>query len=170
MKNFLRPVMTIIRYVVPPLLLCCSGFLLCMLWYSLMADIHAEGIAGVIPQDTLTPIVSYYQVMFGSLIWLPKIFIFTALISMTLQLAITEIPWYLRFPIFLTNASSIFMAIFVTIPTANRFVANNSTPEIQSQIARDIYQGHIIAISCVAFMVVMQLITVIYLQRKAEKK
>lgn len=99
--------------------------------------------------------------------WLVKIFILLMLLSMTLQLTITAIPWYIRYLIFITNAPPVFMAVFYIIPLTDRFILNAATPEVQSQMARTIHTAHIISVTCVALMIVVQLITVIRLQRQA---
>lgn len=142
-----------------------------MLWFTLMADTLAAGItSGMIPTSILSPIITFYQVIFGPMTWLVKIFILLMLLSMTLQLTITAIPWYIRYPIFITNAPPVFMAVFYIIPLTDRLIENTATPEIQSQFARTIHSAHVLSASCVALMIVLQLIAVIYLQRQAEKK
>ena len=162
----MKQLTTIIRYVVPPLLLCSASFILCMLWFTLMADSRVAGItATVIPADVLEPIITFYRVIFGPMTWLVKIFILLMLLSMTLQLTIKAIPWYIRYFIFITNAPPVFMAVFHIIPLTDRFITNTASPEMQSQFARTIHTAHIISVSCVAMMVVLQLLTVIRLQR-----
>ena len=169
MKNFLNPVMSAVRSIVPPLLLCCSGFIFAMLWFTLMADTRASGITtDVIPASILSSIITFYQVIFGPMTWLVKIFILLMLLSMTLQLVIKDIPWYIRYLIFITNAPPVFMAVLYIIPLTDRFILNAATPEVQSQMARTIHSAHILSASCVALMIVLQLITVIRLQRRAE--
>ncbi len=170
MKNTLNPVMTVIRTIVPPVLLCCSGFLLGVVWFTLMGDVLADGITGIIPPAILSDIVTFYRVMFGQLTWLIKVFFLLSLTSMTLQLFIREIPWYLRLTVFITNAPTIFMAVFIVIPMVDRLILNTGTPETQSQLVRSIHTGHLISLSCVCLMIVLQSIIVIYLRRKAEKK
>lgn len=157
---------SLIRSVVPSLLLCSAGFIFSMLWFTLMADSRAAGITTeVIPADVLEPIITFYQVIFGPMTWLVKIFILVMLLSMTLQLAIKAIPWYIRYFIFITNAPPVFMAVFYIIPLTDRFITKTASPEMQSQFARTIHTAHLISVSCVAMMLVLQLITVIRLQK-----
>ncbi len=168
MKNYAR---SVIRYVVPPLLLCSASFILCMHWFLLMADSLVVGITtDVIPAPVLESIIAYYTVVFGPMTWLIKVFILLMLLSMTLQLTIKEIPWYFRYLIFVTNAPLVFMGVFYIIPLADRFIQNIATPEIQSQSARTIHSAHVTSLYGTALMIVLQLIVIINLQRQAEKK
>ncbi|MGC1376566.1 MAG: hypothetical protein WA821_10090, partial [Anaerolineales bacterium] len=163
--------MSVMRYVVPPLLLVCASFILCMHWFLLMADSLVAGVTSdIIPASILSTIIAYYTVVFGPMTWLIKVVILLMFLSMTLQLAIKEIPWYIRSLVFITNAPLIFYGVFYIIPLADRFILNIATPEVQSQSARAIHSAHVVSLYGTALMIVLQLITIIYLQRKAEKK
>ena len=169
MENRQNPVMSAIRYIVPPLLLCSASFILCMHWFLLMADTLASGITTeVIPASILLSISAYYTVVFGPMTWLIKIFILLMLLSMTLQLTIKAIPWYLSWIIFITNAPLVFNGVFRIIPMADRFITNTATPEIQSQYARTIHGAHVISAYGTLLMIVLQIIIIIRLQRQAE--
>src|SRR5258708_37075778 len=123
MNNLLNPIKSAIRSIVPPLLLLCSGFIFCMLWFTLMADTRAAGITtDVVPAPILSSIMTFYQVIFGPMTWLVKIFILVMLLSMTLQLTVTAIPWYIRYLIFVTNSPPVFMAVLYLFPLTDRFV------------------------------------------------
>jgi len=168
MKN--NPIKSLIQNFVPPLLLWVSGFFLAMLWFMLMADTRASGItADAIPADILVSIRTFYTVIFGPMTWFVKIVFALGLLSMTLQLTITAIPWYIRWTVFLTNAPPIFMAALYVIPLVDRLITNTDTLEVQSQMALTVYNGHLLAATCVALMIVLQLIIVIKFQRQADK-
>jgi hypothetical protein len=155
MKNNPNPVMSAIRYVVPPLLLCSASFIFCMHWFLLMADSLASGVTSdVIPAPILSSIIAYYTVVFGPMTWLIKIFIPLMLLSMTLQLFIKDIPWYIRYFIFITNAPLVFNGVFHIIPLADRFILNTATPEMQSRFARTIHTAHVVSAYAVALMIV----------------
>lgn len=165
MKN---PLKSATRYTVPPLLLSSASFIFCMHWFLLMADTLASGITSeVIPAPILSSIIAFYSVVFGPMTWMIKIFILLMLLSMTLQLTIKDIPWYIRYLIFITNAPLVFNGVFYIIPLVDRFILNTATPEMQSQFARTIHSAHVISAYCAALMIVLQLIAVIQLQRKA---
>ncbi len=171
MKVSSNPIMSAIRAIVPPLLLCSASFIFCMHWFLLMADTQASGITSdVIPAPILSTIIGYYTVVFGPMTWLIKIFILVMLLSMTLQLAIKEIPWYIRWTIFITNAPLVFNGVFHIIPLVDRLILNTATPEVQSQMVRTVHTAHVVSEWAAALMVVLQLITVIRLQRQAENK
>ena len=159
-----------IQYIVPPLLLCSASFIFCMHWFLLMADTLASGVTTeVIPTPILLSISAYYTVVFGSMTWLIKIFILLMLSTMTLQLTIKSIPWYLRWIIFITNAPLVFNGVFRIIPMADKFITNTATPEIQSQYARTIHGAHVISAYATLLMIVLQVIILIQQQRQAEK-
>ena len=98
-----------------------------------------------------------------------KVFILLMLLTMTLQLFIREVPRYLSWTIFITNAPLVFNGVFKIIPMADRFILNTATPEIQSQYARTIHSAHVISAYGAVLMIVLQLIVIIRLQRQAEK-
>jgi hypothetical protein len=170
MKNFINPVMTVIRYVVPSLLLFSSSFIFCMHWFLLMADSHVAGITSdVIPASVLSTIIAYYTVVFGPMTWMIKLVILLTFLSMTLQLAIKDIPWYIRYPIFIIHAPLIVNGVFRIIPLVDKFILNTATPEVQSQIARTVHEAHVISLYGTGLTIVLQIIAIIILQRKAEK-
>jgi hypothetical protein len=163
--------MSAVRMIVPPSLLVSSGFILCMHWFLLMADTHIEGITTpVIPAEVISLIMGYYAIVFGPMTWLIKIMILTMLLTMTLQLFIREIPWYLRWTIFLTNAPLVAQGVFRIIPMVDHFLLNTDTPEVQSQIVRTVHSAHVLSSWGVALMIVLQLIVIILLQRQSETR
>ena len=168
MKAQQNPLSSAIRYLVPPLLLCSASFILCMHWFLLMADTLAAGITSpVIPASVLASISGYYTIVFGPMTWLIKVFILLMLSCMTLQLTIKDIPAFLSWTIFITNAPLVFNGVFRIIPMADRFITNTATPEVQSQYARTIHSAHVISAYATVLMIVLQLIIVIRLQRQA---
>ena len=167
MKNQPTLSRSAIQTIVPSLLLWVSGFFFAMLWFMLMADTRASGItADVIPTDILDSIRTFYQVIFGAMTWLVKIVFGLGLLTMTLQVTITAIPWFVRLLVFITNAPPIFMAAFYIIPMTDRFITNTASLEVQSQYVRTIHTAHVIAASCVVLMIILQLLTIIRLQRR----
>jgi len=171
MKNIFNPVLPVVRAIVPPLLLVSSGFILSMHWFLLMADTHVAGIPSpVIPAETISLIIGYYTVVFGPMTWLIKIIILTMLLTMTLQLFIREIPWYLRWTIFLTNAPLVFQGVFRIIPMVDQLILKTDTPEVQSQIVRTVHDAHVLSAWGVALMIALQLVVIILLQRQSNSK
>ena len=165
MKNQTNPVMSAIRSVVPPVLLCSASFIFAMHWFLLMADTHVSGItSAVVPASVITTIMDYYKVVFGPMTWLIKIFILVMLLSMTLQLFIREIPWYLRWLVFLTNAPLVFNGVFHIIPLVDHFILNTDSPEVQSQIVRTVHDAHVISAYAAVLMIILQLIIIIRMQ------
>ena len=170
MKNQRSPVISAIRYIVPPILLCSASFIFAMHWFLLMADTHVSGItSAVVPAPVISTIMDYYKVVFGPMTWLIKIFILVMLLSMTLQLFIREIPWYFRWLIFLTNAPLVINGIFHIIPLVDRFILNTDTPEVQSQMVRTVHDAHVLSAYAAALMIVLQLIIIIQMQKQADQ-
>ena len=171
MKKYLSPVASAIQSIVPPLLLCSASFILGMHWFLLMADRLSEGITSeVLPAPILDSIRAYYTIVFGPMTWLIKVFILILFLTMTLQLFIKVVPWYLRWTIFIIHAPLTINGVFYIIPMVDRFIANTATPQIQSQYVRTTHDAHVISACSAAIVIVLQIIVIIYLQRKAEKK
>ena len=172
MKKYPASAMSVIQSIVPPMLLWVSGFFFSMLWFMLMADTLAAGknMSGTLPAPVLLSIITFYTVIFGPMTWLVKIVFALALLSMTLQLTIKAIPWYIRWVVFITNVPPVFMAAFYIIPLVDRLITNTDAPEVQSQMAHTVYNAHVIAATCVALMIALQVFIIIHLQRQAEKK
>ena len=169
MKTQSNPIMSVIRAVVPAVLLCSASFIFAMHWFLLMADTYVSGItSAVVPAPVITTIMDYYKVVFGPMTWLIKIFIMVMLLSMTLQLFIREIPWYLRWVIFLTNAPLVVNGVFHIIPLVDQFILNTDTPEVQSQIVRTVHDAHVISAYAVALMIFLELIIIIWMQKRVE--
>lgn len=155
-----------IQTVVPVLLLWVSGFFFAMLWFMLMADSRgADASSSILSEEVLAPIRTFYMVIFGPMTWLVKIVFGLGLLCMSLQLTIQVIPWYVRWAVFITNAPPILMAALYIIPMVNRLISNTASLEVQSEYVRTIHNAHILAASCVAFMIVTQTIVLIRLQR-----
>jgi hypothetical protein len=170
MKKYLAHVPAAIQYLVPPLLLWVSGFFFSMLWFMLMADTLAvKSTTEVLPAATLAAIINFYTVIFGPMTWFVKIVFALGLLTMTLQLTIKAIPWYIRWIVFITNAPPIFMAALYIIPLVDHLITNADTPEVQSQMVHTVYNAHILAASCVLLMIVLQIFINIHLRRLAEK-
>jgi len=167
MKNIAATLKSLNRSITPLLLLVSSGFIFSMHWFLLMVDSHVEGITSdVIPADIISTIINYYTVIFGPMTWLIKIFILLMLLTMTLQLFISEISWYLRWVIFLTNAPLVFQGAFRIIPMVDHLILNTDTPEVQSQIVRTVHDAHVLSAWGVLLMIVLQLIVIVQLQQK----
>jgi len=168
MKNLLS---SVLRSIVPPLALLSFGFILCMHWFLLMADSHVDGITTeIVPPDVIATIMAYYTVVFGPMTWLIKIFILLMFVTATLQLFIREIPWYLKWPIFLIKTPLILQGVFRIIPLVDHFILNTDTPEVQSQIVRTVHDAHVLSVYGTALAIVLQLGVIILLQRRAEAK
>lgn len=171
MKNTLNPIASAIRYIVPPLLLISASFILGMHWFLLMADRLTEGItAEVIPAPVLDSIRAYYTIVFGPMTWLIKIMILTLFLTMTLQLFIKAIPWYLRWIIFIIHAPLVLNGVFYIIPMVDKFITNTASLAIQSGYVRTTHDAHVISLYSIIVVIVLQIIVLIRLQKQAEKK
>lgn len=168
MKNISK---SILRPIVPPLLLVSSGFILCMHWFLLMADNQSAGItADVIPAPVIASIMAYYSVIFGPMTWLIKVFILLMFVTILLQLFIRDIPRVLSWAVALTNIPLIINGVFHIIPLVDHFLLNTDTPEVQSQIVRTVQISHVVSAYGTAFMILMQLIIIYRLMQQSETK
>jgi hypothetical protein len=140
-----------------------------MHWFLLMADSLTEGITSeVIPASVIAAIINYYSVIFGPMTWLVKVMILLMFLTMTLQLFIREIPAFLRWAVFLTNAPLIFHGVLRIIPMVDQLITNTDTPEVQSQMVRTVHDAHVLSLWGVALMIVLQLIIILRLQKQAQ--
>jgi len=166
MKNFVN---SALRSIIPPLLLLSFGFIICMHWFLLMADTLVSGITSeIVPSSVISTVMAYYTVVFGPMTWLIKVFILLMFTAMTLQLFIREIPWFLKWPIFLINTPLIINGVFRIIPLVDQFILNTDTPETQSQIVRTVHDAHVLSVYGTAVLIVLQMIVIISLQRRRE--
>ena len=166
MKRFIG---STFRAVVPSLFLLSTGFILCMHWFLLMADSLTEGVtAEIIPVNLIARIMTYYTIVFGPLTWLVKVFILLMLLTVTLQLFIREIPWYLKWPIFLIKVPLIFNGVLRIIPLVDQFILNTDTPEVQSQMVRTVHDAHVLSAWGTLLVIVLQLIVMVLLMRCGE--
>ena len=160
------------RSLIPSLLLVSLGFILCMHWFLLMADSRIEGVSSspMMVGSVISTIMAYYTVVFGPMTWLIKVFILLMFVTMTLQLFIREIPWYLKGVIFLIKAPLILNGVFYIIPLVDKFISNTNTPEVQLQMVWTIHDAHVFSAIGTAVAIILQLIVLILLQRRAEAK
>jgi len=169
MKNFLNTALSINRAVVPPLLLCAASFIFCMHWFLLMADSLVVGITtDVIPAPVLATIIGYYTVIFGTMTWMIKLFILLFFLTMTLQLVIKDIPWYIRGLVFLTNIPLVINGVFYIIPMVDQLILNTETAAVESQVVRTVHNAHLISLYGAVLVIVLELFIIIRKQRQAE--
>ena len=160
---------SVLRPIVPSLLLVSSGFILCMHWFLLMADNQAAGItAEVIPASIIATIMAYYTVVFGPMTWLIKVVILLMFTTIILQLFIKEIPRILSWAVALTNIPLIINGVFHIIPLVDKFISEPYTPEVQSQIVRTVQISHVVSAYGTAFMILVQLVIIFRFMRQAE--
>jgi hypothetical protein len=82
------------------------------------------------------------------------------------QLFIREIPWYLSWAIAITNLPLIILGVFKIIPLVDHFILNTDSIEVQSQIVRTVHDAHVLSAYGTAFMILLQLIVIIRMQRQ----
>jgi hypothetical protein len=164
MKNHLG---SFLRDIVPPLLLLSAGFIFCMHWFLLMADTKVAGITtDIVPASIISTIIAYYSVIFGPMTWLVKVVILSLFVTIIVQLFIREIPWYLSWAIAITNLPLIILGVFKIIPLVDHFILNTDSIEVQSQIVRTVHDAHVLSAYGTAFMILLQLIVIIRMQRQ----
>ncbi len=166
MKNNTPSKQSILRYVVPPLLLCSASFVFYMHWFLLMADSLTSGsTSAVISDEIRSTIIAYYTVVFGEMTWMIKVMILLLLATMTIQLFIREVPRVLSGTIFLVHAPLIFPGVFRIIPMVDQLILNTQSPEVQSQVVRTVHNAHVISAYSAALVIVLQIIILIRLHK-----
>jgi hypothetical protein len=157
-----------VQFLAPPLLLLSSGYLFAVLWFDLMADISIAGISSeIIPEANLSAIAGYYNLMFGPMAWLVEVVMLIAIASGLVQLANRAIPWVLRIAVVVLNVAPVVLALQQIVPNAMQLGARTDTLEVQSQLARSIYSGHIASILCIGGLCLLELYVLIRLQGRS---
>jgi hypothetical protein len=157
-----------IQLLAPPLFLLCSGYLFAVLWFDLMADVSITGVTtAIIPEANLAPVAAYYRLMFGPMSWLVKAVMLTSIACALLQLTIQALPRSARIAAVLLNAAPVVLALNQVVPNALRLAARTDSLEVQSQLARSIYAGHVASILCIGALCLLELYVLVRLQSRA---
>jgi hypothetical protein len=139
-----------------------AGFLLAVLWFDLMFDVQVRAHRGTdIPPHVLTSIGAYYQRVTTSarpMNRLVGIAMIATIVAIVVQLARGDVPTWLSVASLLLVGGPVGLAAARTVPTAVRLGAATDSPSHQGWLARSIWRDHLLCLSGIAALLVLQLV------------
>jgi ER membrane protein SH3 len=138
-----------------------AGFLLAVLWFDLMFDVqvlaHRDG---TLPEGVLASIAGYYGRVTTAarpMNRLIAIIMLATLAAIVVEVARAEPRQWVAWASLALAAPPIALAGGRIVPMAVRLGAQSDPPERQSQLARDIFRGHVFCVVAIAGLLVLQL-------------
>jgi hypothetical protein len=138
-----------------------AGFLLAVLWFDLMFDVqvlrHRDR---ELPEGVLASIAGYYRRVTTAARPMNRLVaaaMVATIAAIVVQLVLGDAPrWAAAVSLALT-ATAVLLAAVHTVPSAVRLGARSDTTERQSRLARSILRDHILCITAVTAVLVVQL-------------
>jgi hypothetical protein len=138
-----------------------AGFLAAVLWFDLMFDVQvAPHRDGVLPDAVLASIAAYYARVTTSARPMNRL-VATVMLA-TLAAIVVEVAR--GHPARWIGLSSLALALLAItlagariVPRAVRLGARTDTPERQSALARSIFRGHVLCLTAIAGVLIVQL-------------
>jgi hypothetical protein len=147
---------------VTPFVAAGAGFLLAVLWFDLMFDIQVRGHAAAdVPADALTSIAAYYRRVttaarpMNQLVGLAMIATIAAIV---LELVLGDAPAWLSVASLVLVGAPVGLAVAHTVPAAVRLGAETDPPDRRASLARSIWCDHLLCVSGIASLLVLQLV------------
>jgi hypothetical protein len=138
-----------------------AGFMLAVLWFDLMFDVQVVSQRdGTLPEGVLASIAGYYRRVTTAARPMNRL-IATVMLA-TLAAIVVEIaraeprPWVAWASLALA-AAPIALAGRRIVPTAVRLGGRADPPDRQSELAREIFRGHVICAASILVLLVLQL-------------
>jgi ER membrane protein SH3 len=138
-----------------------AGFLLAVLWFDLMFDVQAlRHRDRELPEGVLASIAGYYRRVTTAARPMNRLVaaaMVATIAAIVVQLVLGDAPrWTAAVSLALT-ATAVLLAAVHTVPSAVRLGARSDTTERQSRLARSILRDHILCITAVTAVLVVQL-------------
>ena len=139
-----------------------AGFLLAVLWFDLMFDVQVRGhgTSDVSP-DVLTSIAAYYRRVTTSarpMNRLVGVAMIATIVAILVQLARDDVPTWLSVASLLLVGGPVGLAATHTVPAAVRLGAETDAACQQGRLARSIWRDHLLCVSGIAALLILQLI------------
>jgi hypothetical protein len=139
-----------------------AGFLLAVLWFDLMFDIQVRGHRDEdVPPEVLTSIAAYYRRVTTAARPMNRLVAFAmvgTIAAIAVQLARGDDPTWLGVVSLVLVGVPVVLAALHTVPAAVRLGAATDTPVEQGRLARSIWRDHLVCLTGIAALLVVQLV------------
>ena len=138
-----------------------AGFLLAVLWFDLMFDVQARRHRDRdLPEDALSSTAGYYRRVTTAARpmnrFIAAVMVGT-IVAIVVQLGQGDAPRWAAVVSLVLTAAAISLAAVHTVPAAIRLGTRSDTIAAQSRLARSILRDHLLSITAVAAVLLIQL-------------
>ena len=138
-----------------------AGFLLAVLWFDLMFDVQAlRRRDGDLDEDVLASTAGYYRRVTTAarpMNRLVAVVMLGTIFAIVIQLIQGDAPRWAGVVSLVLTAGAISLAAVHTVPSAMRLGTRADTIAVQSGLARSILRDHLLCVTAVAIVLVVQL-------------
>ena len=138
-----------------------AGFLLAVLWFDLMFDVQAlRRRTGDLPEDVLASTAGYYRRVTTAarpMNRLVAVVMLGTIVAIVVQLLLGDVPRWAAVVSLVLTAGAISLAAVRTVTSAMRLGTRSDTIAAQSSLARSILRDHLLCVTVVAIVLVVQL-------------
>jgi hypothetical protein len=138
-----------------------AGFLLAVLWFDLMFDVQAlRHRDGDLPEEVLSSTASYYRRVTTAARPMNRLIaavMVGTIVAIIVQLVQGDAPRWAAVVSLVLTAAAISVAVVHTVPGAVRLGTRSDTIAAQSRLARSILRDHVLCITAVAVVLLIQL-------------
>lgn len=145
-----------------PVITAATGFLIAVLWFDLMFDVQVwrHRRSPRVPEDTLASIAAYYRRVtttaspMGRLVGLAMLVLLVALVVQAIS---GDDPLWVSAVSIPAALLGIGLAVARIFGQARRLGSRRDPPEVQSELARGIFRAHVVCLSAMVTVLVVQL-------------
>jgi hypothetical protein len=138
-----------------------AGFLLAVLWFDLMFDVQVVGHRdGTLPEGVLASIAGYYRRVTTAARPMNRLIgtvMLATLAAIGVEIARAEPRQWVAWTSLALAAGPIALAGGRIVPMAVRLGGQADAPERESELAREIFRGHVICAASILALLVLQL-------------
>jgi hypothetical protein len=138
-----------------------AGFLLAVLWFDLMFDVQARRLRdGDLPEEVLSSTAGYYRRVTTAARPMNRLIaavMVGTIVAIVVQLVQGDAPRWAAVVSLVLTAAAISVAAVHTVPSAVRLGTRSDAIAGQSRLARSILRDHVLCITAVAVVLLLQL-------------
>lgn len=143
-----------------PFVTAAAGFLAAVLWFDLMHDVQAGRGSGELPEPVLASIAGYYRRVttdahpMNRLVALAMV---AAVGTIAAQLTVGDAPRWMSATCLAAAVTATGLAATRTVRDAVRLGRRADDPSTQSRLARSVLRDHVVCITAIVLILVLQL-------------